>query len=298
MDGINYSFIVPHRNSPNYINRLLDSIPRRDDIEIIVVDDCSDPSIIDWSSFKFNNDKCVKMVYSSICGGGGYARNLGLKIAKGEWLLFPDADDYYTDGFIEHLDSYLHTNYEVVYFSFGASTAEGNVLNWPICSYVDEALNSQRSVDWVKYKIYAVWCKMIKRSYVFDYGFLFEEVPFSNDRFFTFQIGFFTQNYKLDSYKLYNYIVYPKSVTNSSWTLKKSYARHKNLVKLNPFYELIGHPEWKNSLKTYYYDVKSTKGVKNKILFIVSGILYLPSLYKMRKGYVDKIEELKVGHLS
>ena len=36
---INYSFIIPHHNCPKQLNRLLDSIPQREDIEIIVVDD-------------------------------------------------------------------------------------------------------------------------------------------------------------------------------------------------------------------------------------------------------------------
>ena len=36
-----YSIIVPHRNIPNLLRRLLCSIPKRDDIEIIVVDDKS-----------------------------------------------------------------------------------------------------------------------------------------------------------------------------------------------------------------------------------------------------------------
>lgn len=39
---INYSFIIPHHNGLILLNRLLDSIPQRSDIEIIVVDDNSD----------------------------------------------------------------------------------------------------------------------------------------------------------------------------------------------------------------------------------------------------------------
>ena len=37
----NYSIIIPHYNSPNLLKRMLNSIPEREDIEIIVVDDCS-----------------------------------------------------------------------------------------------------------------------------------------------------------------------------------------------------------------------------------------------------------------
>ena len=38
---INYSFIIPHRNVPHLLQRCIDSIPKRDDIQIIIVDDNS-----------------------------------------------------------------------------------------------------------------------------------------------------------------------------------------------------------------------------------------------------------------
>ena len=38
---VQLSIIIPHYNSPNLLKRMLNSIPEREDIEIIVVDDCS-----------------------------------------------------------------------------------------------------------------------------------------------------------------------------------------------------------------------------------------------------------------
>ena len=35
---INYSVIIPHHNCPDLLSRLIDSIPDRDDIQIVVVD--------------------------------------------------------------------------------------------------------------------------------------------------------------------------------------------------------------------------------------------------------------------
>jgi len=39
---IYYSFVIPHYNTPDLLQRLIDSIPQREDIEVIVVDDNSD----------------------------------------------------------------------------------------------------------------------------------------------------------------------------------------------------------------------------------------------------------------
>ena len=40
--SINYSIIIPHKNIPELLVRCLNSIPEREDIQVIVVDDCSD----------------------------------------------------------------------------------------------------------------------------------------------------------------------------------------------------------------------------------------------------------------
>ena len=85
-----YSFIIPHRNSPALLNRLIESIPQRKDIEIIIVDDNSSidkrPSII-------RGDLKIIELEEQDSNGAGHARNIGLDMAQGEWLLFADADD-------------------------------------------------------------------------------------------------------------------------------------------------------------------------------------------------------------
>lgn len=43
---INYSIIIPHKNISSLLRRCLDSIPERDDLEIIVVDDNSNEKTI------------------------------------------------------------------------------------------------------------------------------------------------------------------------------------------------------------------------------------------------------------
>ena len=39
MKEITYTFIIPHHNCPDLLDRCLSSIPQRDDIQIVVVDD-------------------------------------------------------------------------------------------------------------------------------------------------------------------------------------------------------------------------------------------------------------------
>ncbi len=43
---INFTVIIPHKNLPLLLDRLINSIPIRDDLEIIVVDDGSDEDVV------------------------------------------------------------------------------------------------------------------------------------------------------------------------------------------------------------------------------------------------------------
>lgn len=81
---MNFSIIIPHKNVPLLLKKLLDSIPLREDTEVIVVDDHSDSSVVDFEHFPGidrNNTKCIFLDESH---GAGYARNIGIDNAKGK----------------------------------------------------------------------------------------------------------------------------------------------------------------------------------------------------------------------
>ena len=91
--------IIPHKNSIDLLHRCIESIPVYDDIEIIVIDDHSDLSESIWEQFR-GKYKYVELILTNEGKGAGYARNVGLGRARGEWLVFADADDYfYPDAF-------------------------------------------------------------------------------------------------------------------------------------------------------------------------------------------------------
>ena len=95
-ENIAFSVIIPHRNIPLLLRRCLASIPKRPDVQVIVVDDGSDPGIVDFQKFPWPKGLCVELLLAKERKGAGYARNLGIKRARGKWLIFADADDYFT----------------------------------------------------------------------------------------------------------------------------------------------------------------------------------------------------------
>ena len=82
------SIIMPAFNSENFIHKALASIPKRDDIEVIVVNDGSTDKTKEIAS-KFN----IKLIDRKENLGIGYSRKEALKIANGEYIMFFDSDD-------------------------------------------------------------------------------------------------------------------------------------------------------------------------------------------------------------
>ena len=101
-----FSVIVPAHNSEFYIMRCLSSIIRQtfEDYELIVVcDRCGD-----------NTDGIARQIADTLIitdsGMDGMARNAGLDVAQGEWVLFLDDDDWWIHEYVlEQIKNALDT---------------------------------------------------------------------------------------------------------------------------------------------------------------------------------------------
>ncbi len=90
------SIIVPVYNQEELIIRALNSIPKRDDIEIIVVDDCSTDmtfeNCVQWK--REHQDLDISIVKLSENKGLGNAKNVGYDSSHGKYVNQLDSDDY------------------------------------------------------------------------------------------------------------------------------------------------------------------------------------------------------------
>lgn len=94
---IKLSVIIPVYNQENLILKALDSIPERDDVETIVVDDCStDYTVLNVMKWKMEHqNKKVEVLRNEKNYGVGYTVNRGLDKAKGEYIVLLGSDDYF-----------------------------------------------------------------------------------------------------------------------------------------------------------------------------------------------------------
>ncbi len=205
---INYSIIIPHKNSPELLERCLNSIPARKDIEIIVVDDCSDESRRPQTK---RDD--VKVIYltKEQTKGAGRARNIGLEKAAGKWLLFADCDDYYINNVFDRLDKFKDTEYDIVFFDYGTNHGSGNTS---FSTRLDLMLKGgKRDRANFKHMSNAPWNKMFNSKFVKQHNIQFEEVPIQNDAYFVHKAASLTDNFHYINEKLYFYEINNQGIT-------------------------------------------------------------------------------------
>ena len=99
------SIIIPVYNVEKYLKQCLDSVINQTfkDIEIIVVNDCSpDNSLRIIKEYQQKDERIVLLDLKQNVGLA-FARNAGIKIAKGKYITFIDSDDWVREDYIEIL---------------------------------------------------------------------------------------------------------------------------------------------------------------------------------------------------
>lgn len=290
---ITYSFIIPHKNNPDLLQRCVNSIPRRDDIQIVVVDDNSSIDIVDWNSFKFDDERCIELIHTKGCKSAGAVRNEGLKQAKGKWILFADCDDYYCDGLLDSLDPFIHSDIEVLFYNIVCLDGITGEILEPDQSYQKNILNcltGNGDYELIRY-VKAPWTKMVKKSFLDHYQIYFEDVILGNDVWYSYQVGYFAKKVALLDKPLYAYTINTNSISFHR-TVAKDVVQIEAYVKQNAFFDFIGHPEWHINLPGWikYHWLRSN----HKIRYAFALLKNAMHIYKVRNKYVVGIEEKKL----
>lgn len=102
-----FSIIIPCYNSSRYIERCLDSILRQDndDIEIIVINDGSTDNTLEKLK-KYHGIQSIKIINKDN-QGVSIARNVGLSVARGDYIIFVDSDDWVKPGYFSFCKKHL-----------------------------------------------------------------------------------------------------------------------------------------------------------------------------------------------
>lgn len=287
----NYSVIIPHKESLDTLERLLKSIPNRHDIEIIVVDNSAKG--IKRADVKSNKEITILHCNPERFAGG--ARNIGIDYATGKWLLFADADDYFTDISFDIFDKYVNSCYDLIYYHCDSvyddtlQPAERHIeINKLLQDY------SESRIPEIECRLYMVvpWAKMILKSLVVENQIKFDEVVAANDIIFSTRVGYYAKKFHVEKSQVYVVTIRKGSLSNK-WNNDILYSRFMTGLKRNLFLREHNLSEYQISVMVYLYRAIQ---LSPKVLFkfIVEAIKYRQNIFIGIHNWINTFRRISI----
>lgn len=165
------SIIVPIYNAAEFLPMCLTSLTHQTyrDLEIILVDDGSTDGSLAIAQQFAQADERIRVIHQTNKGQGA-ARNAGLEVAQGEYVVFVDADDYIDYDFVEqHLSAI--DGQDMVQSGYRRVNIDGEII--------EEKLPKHR------WQFTVAWMKMYRREFIqslrFEEGMCYEDVIWTVD---------------------------------------------------------------------------------------------------------------------
>lgn len=254
----NYTVIIPHKNCPNLLKRALDSIPLREDIQTIIVDDNSDPNKVDFGNFPGLNRPNTIVVFDKSGKGAGRARNIALsKIEDNtKWVTFLDSDDFFVENADAIFEKYINNTNDLIVFH--CDSVYSDTLQ-PANRHIErnkKLLKAKKQKDWVRYKDYGPVAKFIAYDTIKSHNLRFEELFVGNDTMFSVYLGNASRAIEVS-----DDILYIVSVRQNSLVMQQSYialeSRYTTAKHVNSFVKSIGKMRYRVNLFAIAYRFKT-----------------------------------------
>lgn len=207
------SIIIPVYNTELYIAQCLDSLLEQtfSDYEIICIDDGStDNSINILNSYHEKNENITVLRQQNLYAG--VARNNGLRIAKGEYVVFFDSDDFVTPDFLSELYQGITSADADICLCKGRifdmntnSYRPWNTINYSKTPELQVFNRDDLGVNAFTFIIPTPCCKIIKKSLLEKYNIEFQNLHSSNDVFFSMYSNFMASKITIIKKELYLY---------------------------------------------------------------------------------------------
>ena len=189
------SIIIPIYNSEEYIEECLNSLMKQTfkNFEIICINDGStDNSLKILKIYEKLDDRIHILTQNN--SGPGIARNIGMNISKGEYLIFLDSDDIFEDTMVEELFAriYAYNNEIVICNSNNFIVENGNKKYIKKKNYyiqnniVNKKIFSSFDIkkDFFNLFIWWPWDKIFKKDFIKNLGIEYQNLRTSEDLFF------------------------------------------------------------------------------------------------------------------
>ncbi len=300
------SIIIPFFNGEKYLRECIENIRKQTykDFEIVLIDDGSKDNSRDI--IKNYTDCKIRYYYiDKDTEGVGKARNYGIQIAKGKYIMFVDVDDYIDENLLGNLQIYINQEIDLIKYKMKIVRPKNKTKCSPT---MIEMVNNENRKDFSKETIQGPVFDIVNGEEAFN-RLCFKDRFFDSPCLYLIKKDLFTRNKLYFKENMYHEdfglipILILKSETVASTEFygyyyvqsKDSIMRNedyqKSLKKVNDKFEY-----YKNMIDFLKLDDLSNVTAQNiKIYYTNSVILSLKTLRKKdRKNFERKIKDLNM----
>lgn len=212
---ISFSIIIPVYNAESYISKCLDSVLRQThkNFEVLCINDGSTDNSLKILQDYSEKNKCIRL-FSIENSGPSAARNMGLKYATGDYVLFLDSDDFLSKNALSILSSKIDNNNAPDVMVFGAKIISKDTIDTIPDWVIESTTSKDESFDGEAYKLLPtqknlvpfIWNKSFKRVFLLDNNIAFNnEIKLGEDKLFLYDVFIRAKKLLFISNQLYNY---------------------------------------------------------------------------------------------
>lgn len=244
--------VIPVYNCDKYLRRAIDSVLKQgsNEYELILINDGSvDNSLNICLEYSKNDNVKVIDIKNS---GVSNARNLGIKKASGEYIIFLDADDYFNENYFKKINKILkEADFDIIinnYFNEYSKKCE-KVIATKKDKYYDLKQEKNIILNLINNAtINNLGNKVYKLDYIKKYNLYFDEnIDFGEDLLFNLKYINKCENVYLSSFYNYNYVQYnTKSISKQNID-----NRYEKLFYINSHILEISHVNPKRKKEVY-----------------------------------------------
>lgn len=211
------TIIIPVYNSENFIGECLISVINQTfkEIEIIVVNDASTDKSLSIIKFFTKKYKQIKLISLKKNMGLAYARNIGVRHAKSNYIMFCDSDDFYEKNMCQILYNNI-IKYNVNYAVCGTNIIDmlENNRAYASSSYFSIPYKGLYLLDKPSSLTIncCAWNKIFKREFLIKNNIHFPDGCYHEDEFFFFSCILNDPVVLLIPENLYNYRIRSNSI--------------------------------------------------------------------------------------
>lgn len=223
MDDILLSIIIPYYNLPEYLPKLLSTIPNHSQVEALVIDDHSTRGMEAYEQVQkdFSGRNIRFLLNDAGMKGTSSARNKGIMEARGEFLFFADADDFLAEDFWKIVSPYLTDDSDMVIFN-RKKQLEASDSSDRVDGYERTVTEAARNKDGngllkARFRLYSMCGRIVRRDIMTSLPIQFPPVLWGEDSVCSVLCGYY-----MPRVRVVDEVVYHVLRRSNSMSMQKS----------------------------------------------------------------------------